>query len=125
MPDLTAAAAASAAAGTASAVLGAWLGLDVQSMAFSMAGAALGLTFVPDRMGTVKAALAFVGFSLAGAVAGTLAAHAWFSGPAAGVGRNLLALLIAAAGHPLLVALLSKAGPAVGAAYDKFFGAKP
>lgn len=126
MADLTAAAAASAAAATASGVLGEWLGLDVQTMAFAMAGAALGLTFLRERLGTVRAALAFFGFSLAGGAAATLIVHTWVErgAPAAGSIRNLLALLIAAAGYQLLQVLLTKAGPAAGAAWDKIFGAK-
>ena len=117
--DITAQAAASAAVGVATTVVGAAFGLTLEATACGLVGSLLGLTMVREPIGPVRSLLQFAGYGIGGALFATWAA----TSPA---GRGALALLAGFMGNPAARLLWVRADQVLGPTLDRIFGgAKP
>lgn len=114
--DITAQAAASAAVGVATTVVGAAFGLTLEATACGLVGSLLGLTMVREPIGPVRSMIQFAGYGIAGALFATWAA----SSPA---GRGALALLAGFMGNPGGRMLWTRADQVLGPTFDRLFGA--
>lgn len=113
--DITAQAAASAAVGVATAVVGEAFGLTLASTMCGLLGALGGLAAVKEPIGPVRSMVQFACYGIGGALVATWLA----SSPA---GRNALALVAGFLGNPAARILWTKADTILAPTIDRIFG---
>jgi hypothetical protein len=104
MVDMSDAATAATVNGIAAVVVAA-LGVEPQALVWAMVGSTLGLSLAKPA-GRVRAVFVFIAASLTCALLGTLAANHWFTGSP--TIRNVAAVALGAAFHPLLSSYLEE-----------------
>lgn len=113
--DLTAQAAASAAVGVATAIVGEAFGLTLACTMCGLLGALGGLAAVKEPIGPVRSMVQFAVYGIGGAVVATWAA----SSPPA---RNALAIFCGFIGNPAARIVWARADQLLAPTFDRIFG---
>ena len=106
MADPTSSAVGAATIVSATALVGALLGVEPQTLIFSTVGAVFGAPLAPPA-GRVRTVALFVGVVIACAMLGTSAAEAWHQNGR--VARNVWSMGIAAFFHPIFATMIEAA----------------